>query len=87
MSEGSYDNHSDHDNSSIEGSDDEISTVPGLQERNRVDSCSDDDSVPYVYHTDNDDSSIKSSDDESSSTVSGLQHRSSRCSDEVPQKY
>ena len=31
MSDGSYDNHTDHNNSSIEGSDDESSTVPGLQ--------------------------------------------------------
>ena len=41
--------------------------------------------MPYSYHTDNDDSSIESSDDESSSTVSGLQHRSGRRSEAIPQ--
>ena len=84
-SDESYDNHSDHDHSSIEGSDDERSTVPGLQERNRVDSSSDDDRVPYVYNTDHNDSSFESNDDESSSSVSGLQHCSGCCSDEIPQ--
>ena len=45
-SDGSIDYHTDNDNSSIEGSDDESSnTVPGLQERHRVDSSSDEDSV------------------------------------------
>ena len=47
-SNGSYDNHIDHDHSSIDGSDNERSTVPGLQERNRVDSSSDEDRVPYT---------------------------------------
>ena len=51
MSNGSYDYHTDNDNSSIEGSDDESSnTVPGLQERRRVDSSSDEDSVQCQDH-------------------------------------
>ena len=45
MSKGSYDNHTDHDNSSIEGSDDERSTVLGLQQRNRVDRSNNNNSV------------------------------------------
>ena len=41
LSNGLSDNHIDHDHSSIKGSDDERSTVPELQERNRSDSSSD----------------------------------------------
>ena len=49
--DGSYDYHTDNNNSSIEGSDDESSnTVPGLQERRRVFSSSDEDSVESKDH-------------------------------------
>ena len=41
-SSGSYPYHTDNDNSNIEDSDDDCSAVPGLQERCRDDSSSDD---------------------------------------------
>ena len=63
-SEGSY-NHTDHD-SSIEGSDDERSTVPGLQQRDRVDSSSDDDSTPPLVGRQRDDANSDSSTSEGS---------------------
>ena len=48
-SDESYDYHTDNDNSSIESSDDESSnTIPGLQERHRDDSSSDEDSANNI---------------------------------------
>ena len=44
--DGSYVYHTDNDNSSIKDSEDDSTTFPGLQERCRDDSSSDDDSVP-----------------------------------------
>ena len=60
-SKGSYDNHTDHDNSSIEGSDDERSIVPGLQQRDCVDSSSDDDSIPPLVGRQRNDASSDNS--------------------------
>ena len=53
-----------------------------MQERNRVDSDSDEDRVPYTYNTDHDDSSYESS-EEGSSRESGRQ-QGSGFSSEIP---